>query len=130
MSAPGDGEAFMSFLEAAAALLKRAVKQLKAGDNVDGATTLERAVRVCESHPSFALRCGEQIACMRDVVEACVCNAMHRRTDVEDQLGNLLKRIERSVRRGCTDGESTGSRCLPQRSDCRSRTLPRCRVGG
>jgi hypothetical protein len=94
MSAPGDGEAFMSFLEAVAALLERAVKQLKAGDNVDGATTLERAVRLCESHPSFALRRGSHVETMRDVVAACISDAMHRRTDVEDQLGALLKRME------------------------------------
>jgi hypothetical protein len=85
---------YLDFLESVTAKLDHAVAEFKRGANHSGAKSIEQAVVLCEEHPSFATFRETNIGSMRDVLEACIRDAMHRRTDVRERLAVLLGRIE------------------------------------
>lgn len=95
-----DDDPFLRFLERLSALLEKAASQFAARDNAAAVQTMERVVRLCESHPSFALRRGEKFGNMREVVETCIRHASHRRAGVHRSLAALLKRIEAMAQTG------------------------------
>jgi hypothetical protein len=91
---------YLDFLETVTAKLDHAVAQFKRWANRAGAKSIEQAVVLCEEHPAYATFREKNIGSMREVFEAWIRDAMHRRTDVGERLAALLRRIEALARIG------------------------------
>jgi hypothetical protein len=98
----------MDFVEEVSDLMDRSLQHFKVGEPLGAVRSLEHAVVLCESNPSFAFRQHPEVGSMQQVVEDCLQSAT-KRSDVGANLVALLMRMRaRFADRDCTDGSKNG----------------------
>ena len=84
----------ITFFAAVGRQLEIFVVRLKAGDGEGATRAMERAVRLCEQHPGYALRPSTQLgSSLHRVVRGCISNAIAKGRMVQ-KMSNLLERLD------------------------------------